>query len=156
MLISTGKFTSKLMKTLPSITTELVNYRFRPRPKVTYIKPSTPDQLEHLDTPIAGFELKMAISRLVLPAKSVVPVHVHWLKEKVYVQQKGILHVLMFIVDQAKWFQIRPHSHLLIPAYCPHGLCYPGTTGSHTLVIRSNQDSADIEWEPDADKLCGK
>lgn len=93
-----------------------------------------------------------------LAARTVVPVHVHGGKEKVYVLVS--LHsapvVVVILGDKPVERPLERGKPFCVPAGCPHFVKHMGDMHCVIAVISSSQDGQDIVWEADADKLVNK
>ena len=120
--------------------------------------------------PTIGLELKdpfdgssrpgphvMGMRFLSLEGGTVVPVHMHAKKEKIYVFLSWPAPTVVVIING------KPFAHVLtmgqpccVPAGTPHFVKHMFGLSCKIAVIASTQDGEDITWEADADKLLAK
>lgn len=97
-----------------------------------------------------------AIRILTLYPCTIVPVHIHRNKEKIYMVRGLSTHLQIVIWDEGvPTTYIAQHQHdcITVPAGCPHALIYSSTHASEFSVFTTSQDPDDIEWESDLETL---
>lgn len=122
----------------------------------TFLKPALGVQLADPFTAICGFAPNiMGVRILSLVGGTVVPVHIHKKKEKIYILLSLFSAPTVVVIVDGK-----PQEHKLeagkpfcVPADYPHFVKYLLGTICQIVVVSSSQDGEDIIWEDDADKL---
>lgn len=147
------------MKSLPKILDHLTERTLR---DTTFLRPIKGKNITVRHMPEAESSQKtqiFSVRELRFPMNTVIPVHVHQRKEKLYWNLQGG-HVQILIFDPQKPRE-KPERHALVrggeavvvQAGRPHAIIYT-VGGECTLrVITAPQDDADIEWEKDIDTL---
>lgn len=94
----------------------------------------------------------LGVREVCMVAGSATPFHMHAQKEKVYIHQWGDVTVLMEMNGEIVSRNPQQQGPIIVPAGVPHALLCPvnaiGDVG-HVYVVTSDQEGADIYWEPD-------
>lgn len=146
------------LPTLPSILDYLTETE---KERVRFIKPIAGNDLNKLhladsnESPRAEI---MAVSRLRLAEQTVIPVHCHVKKEKIYMSDgKSVIEVMIFRGGTVERYLLRnADDRLIIPACCPHAVHIGGIQSGYSsslLIISSTNDADDVYWEPATEEL---
>lgn len=144
------------MNTLPSVLSYLTGEEVA---IAKFVKPTLGIELKAICGDDSCFLPKssvMAIRLLTLSPNVVIPMHIHYKKEKVYIcQGPGVMRVVMQIDGKDSSVALASDEIIVIPPNTPHYISNftESSLPCNVVVVSSSQDGADIAWEDRADML---
>jgi hypothetical protein len=130
---------------------------------VRFVKPQLGTHLKTLlesETPISPGTTVTGVRRLSLNKGDVIPFHVHFNREKIYLfENEESVRVYIARDGAVRVYRLERNQQMfVIPPRCPHALHCVRTTRaglkcSIIIVINDVTDPTDIAWEPATDEL---
>lgn len=127
-----------------------------------FVKPTLGLELKEVcgdDSCISPKSSIMAIRLLTLSPNMVVPMHIHFKKEKIYIcQGPGVMRVMMQINGKDNIFVLTSNEVIVIPPNTPHFVSHFVEKNQisnicNVVVVSSSLDGQDICWEDRAGML---